>query len=276
MCGFDLETTGVDPETDRIVSSCIVDVEPGKTPEVDNLLVNPGIPIPAGATEVHGITDLDATRGLPPATAIQHLVSELSGAVRAGIPIVGMNLSYDLTMLDREARRHQVMALADEYPAGIWPVIDVYVIDKWLDPYRKDSRKLYDLCQHYGVAHDGAHNAIYDTVAACRIAWKIGRLTSGTRQQILAWYKARSGMYTNPGYHGFDDQANRLRELGRMGLLRLHQQQQIWRFEQCLSLQTHLRKTDPTVVCNPGWPMIPLPESATTPPSADPNVAAPK
>ena len=51
---FDLETTGVDIQRDRIVDIAAVKVLPDGSRETRRRLVNPGIPIPAGATAVRG------------------------------------------------------------------------------------------------------------------------------------------------------------------------------------------------------------------------------
>ena len=54
---FDLETTGVDVTKDRIVEISLFKVMPNGTEECKTRRINPGVPIPARATEVHGITD---------------------------------------------------------------------------------------------------------------------------------------------------------------------------------------------------------------------------
>ena len=54
---FDLETTGINITSDRIVEIAIVKIMPDATKSVKRKLINPGMPIPAGASEVHGITD---------------------------------------------------------------------------------------------------------------------------------------------------------------------------------------------------------------------------
>lgn len=56
---FDLETTGVDQSKDRIVEISIVKVMPDGTEEVKTRRLNPQMPIPAGATAIHGISDED-------------------------------------------------------------------------------------------------------------------------------------------------------------------------------------------------------------------------
>jgi len=56
---FDLETTGVDVAKDRIVEISILKLNPDGTKDIKTRRVNPGIPIPKGASEVHGIYDED-------------------------------------------------------------------------------------------------------------------------------------------------------------------------------------------------------------------------
>lgn len=56
---FDLETTGVSVTADRIVEICLLKVFPDGQEELRTYRVNPGIPIPKVASDVHGITDAD-------------------------------------------------------------------------------------------------------------------------------------------------------------------------------------------------------------------------
>ena len=56
---FDLETTGVDTATDRIVEISMVKVYPDGTKQVKTRRINPEMHIPEQATAVHGITDDD-------------------------------------------------------------------------------------------------------------------------------------------------------------------------------------------------------------------------
>ncbi len=56
---FDLETTGVNIASDRIVEIAILKIFPDGREELRRHLVNPGIPIPAEVTAIHGISDED-------------------------------------------------------------------------------------------------------------------------------------------------------------------------------------------------------------------------
>lgn len=160
MAGFDLETTGPDPLTARIVTACIVQVGGGfNTSPAKWLTDAEGEEIPAGAEAVHGIS---TARARAEGVELRQAVEE----ILAGVPIVAMNARYDVTLLDREAQRFGL----DPLPAG--PVIDPFVIDKQVDRYRHGKRTLTALCQHYDVRLDGAHSADADAVAACRVAWR--------------------------------------------------------------------------------------------------------
>lgn len=59
ICFFDLETTGVNITTDRIVEIAILKVHPNGKEESKRWLVNPTIPIPKEVTAIHGISDAD-------------------------------------------------------------------------------------------------------------------------------------------------------------------------------------------------------------------------
>ena len=54
---FDLETTGLDVSKERIVQLAVVKINIDGSKEEKNVIVNPTIPIPKEASDVHGITD---------------------------------------------------------------------------------------------------------------------------------------------------------------------------------------------------------------------------
>ncbi|MFC8583338.1 3'-5' exonuclease [Streptomyces sp. NPDC057217] len=221
LCGFDLETTGVDTETDRIVTACVVQCGGGQ-PTVSATWLSDvgGVEIPEGAAKIHGITTEKArAEGKPAAAVVADILAALGQVIASGIPIVAMNAQYDLTLLDREAARHGLAPL----PEG-FPVIDPYVIDKAIDRYRAGSRKLTALCAHYEVQIGTAHTADADAIAACRVAYK---------------------------------QAARNPRLADMALPELHAAQVGWAAEQATSLQKHFRKRNPQAYCAPEWPLIP-------------------
>jgi DNA polymerase-3 subunit epsilon len=226
LAGFDTETTGVDVETDRIVTACIVEVG-GKTPPLTaNWLINPGVDIPEQASAVHGITNEKAkAEGQDAAEAIAELVAGLTQVVLAGTPLVIMNAPFDLTILVREARRYGVQPLSDVVGDEL-RVVDPRVIDKRLDMYRRGKRTLTDLCRHYGVKLDGAHSADADAIATCRVAWRLG---------------------------------NVFPRLAEMSLPELHKTQAEWHAAWAADFQAHLRgKGETDAVIDGRWPLRPV------------------
>jgi len=55
---IDLETTGINIATDRIVEIAMIKILPDKTKQVKRKLINPQMPIPKSSTDIHGITDV--------------------------------------------------------------------------------------------------------------------------------------------------------------------------------------------------------------------------
>lgn len=179
LCAFDTETSGTDPESDRLVTACLawVDGSGQKAPEVREWLAWPEVEIPEAATAVHGITTEHAREhGFPSALVADEVASALVRSAAAGMAIVAFNASFDLTLTDRETRRHGLDPLGPGLEEAKALVVDPYVLDKALDPYRKGKRTLADVAAHYRVRQEGAHTASGDAIAAARIAWKIAAL----------------------------------------------------------------------------------------------------
>ncbi|MGY0023709.1 exonuclease domain-containing protein [Streptomyces sp. YJ-C3] len=228
LCGFDLETTGIDVETDRIVTACVVQCGGGHDTASGTWLADPGIEIPEDAAKVHGITTEQArAEGRPAAEVVEQVIAALAEVVLAGTPVVAMNAAFDFTLLDREARRHGVQPLVDIVGDDL-RVIDPRVLDKAVDKFRRGGRKLEDLCRTYGVRLDGAHSADADAIAACRVAWRIAT--------------------TKP-------------KIGDSSLAVLHASQVEWAREQAESLADYFRRTPGKEHQADGvrtdWPLIP-------------------
>lgn len=160
LLALDTETTGVDPATDRIVEIAAVVIAADSTVlSAWSTIVDPGVEIPEGASNVHGIsTERARAEGIAPADALRRC-GEIVAAHDG--PIVIYNARFDWPLLITEADRHGL----------VWsdaPILDPLVLDKHLDQYRRGSRKLIDTAAHYGVAlsdHD-AHGAAADATAA--------------------------------------------------------------------------------------------------------------
>lgn len=167
MVALDIETTGVDIENVRMVSFSIgtSQVPSEGDWEAISQIVDPGVEIPEGATLVHGIsTERARAEGIPERDAVLGLVRSL-GKLH-DTPIIIFNARFDLTVLDRSARRFTGVGIHPTY------VLDPFVLDKLIDPYRKGKRTLDAVCEHYQVGRRIVHEADEDAQRALRLLWK--------------------------------------------------------------------------------------------------------
>jgi DNA polymerase-3 subunit epsilon len=164
---FDLETTGIDVETSRVVSAHVGVLDAaGALVEEWNWLADPGIEIPVEASAVHGITTARArTEGRPAAEVVAEIIAVLTGLFDRGLAVTIYNAPYDLSLLHFEALRYDLEPLTE--PA---PIIDPLVLDRVIDKYRKGKRTLEAAAVVYGVDLADAHDASADAVAAGRVA----------------------------------------------------------------------------------------------------------
>lgn len=238
MLAYDCETTGVQVESDRIVTAAVVMIEPGQAPQIRNTVINPGIDIPESAVEVHGwTTERVQAEGKPPAGELDWIANALAAAVMAGVPLVVANAPYDLTLLDRELRRHNLPTLTDRLggkPLG--PVIDPMVIDKALDRYRPGKRKLVDLCATYGARIEDAHDCTADALAAARVAYRLGQRA----QQALSDPLSVADIYGDRRYP--DRIVRGWQEFGKLTLAEVHAAQVGWYREQAEGLSQYFRR----------------------------------
>jgi DNA polymerase-3 subunit epsilon len=169
---FDLETTGIDIDTCRIVTAHVGVIGPGgEVLEQRQWLVDPGVEIPTAATLIHGVTTERARlEGLAAVQGVAEIIGALRDAAGRGLPIVAYNAAYDLSVLHREAERY-----GHEAFRGPGYVVDPLVIDKAVDRFRRGKRTLTAACEHYGVELLAAHDAGADAIAAGRVAQAIAR-----------------------------------------------------------------------------------------------------
>jgi len=221
---LDIETTGTDPWEDRIVTVSLVEVAAGAQLNVQSWLLNPGVPIPAEAEYIHGISTAQASRkGVAPAQALEEITARVAFWLGTFNPVVVFNASFDLTMLEAENERHGVATLVERL-GEIRPVIDPLVLDKGVDTYRRGKRTLPALADLYGVPLENAHSSAADAVAAALLV-----------PMITAHFPA-------------------LREYP---LDALHDVQRLWRSEQQLSLANYFERQgnlDAARSVRSGWP----------------------
>ena len=153
---FDLETTGVDKMNDRIVEIAIVKLNVDGSKEEFHSLINPGIPIPEGASEIHGITDEKVAEAPTLKTMLPMIIGKFEGA-----DVGGFNSnSYDIPLLYVEMLRN----------GYTWNLDGVLFIDACNIFRRKEERTLTAAVKFYcGKDHEDAHGAMADVLATIEV-----------------------------------------------------------------------------------------------------------
>ena len=155
---LDLETTGLNVRHDRVVQAAAIAMSGAEildTPKLEQL-VDPGIPIPATATRIHGIADKDISGAERFPELAERLREILSGRV-----VIGHHIGFDLAILRNEAAR---MGVAWTEP----PSLDIALLVGALEPSLPDVA-LETAASHVGVDISDRHTAMGDSVAAAEI-----------------------------------------------------------------------------------------------------------
>ena len=153
---FDLETTGTNITSDRIVEFSYIKIYPDGTEETKSRRINPEMPIPPASTAVHHITDEDVA-GEP--TFRQ--VSKALYAIFDGCDIAGYNSNkFDVPLLIEEFAR-----------AGItFDLAGRHFIDVQNIFHKMEQRTLVAAYRFYcGKELEGAHSAVADTKATYEV-----------------------------------------------------------------------------------------------------------
>jgi len=154
---FDIESTSVETQTARIIELACIKYNPDGTQEEKTILVNPEIPIPVEASEVHGITD-DMVKDLP-------VFKQYAQAIRkwfGGCDLAGFNSDkYDVPLLSAEFERAGLEGIT--WNPNLYDILKLY---RKLFP-----NTLSDVYKRLtGKELEGAHGAVFDIKATKEIA----------------------------------------------------------------------------------------------------------
>ena len=153
---FDVEATGLNKRSDRIVAIAIVRFEPSGSVQRIEYLLNPGIPIPEEASAIHGIVDDDVKNAPTFSEMAEILERHFEGADLAGYNILG----YDIQILAEEfSRANRPFSIEGRR-----------VLDAQRIFFRREPRDLSAALRYYcGETHDLCHDAFGDVVATIRV-----------------------------------------------------------------------------------------------------------
>lgn len=153
---IDLETTGINITTDRIVELAIVKISPDGTKLVKRKLINPLMPIPASSSAIHGITDVM----VKDAPSFKQISNEVKQFIE-GADLGGYNSNrFDIPMLLEEFLRAGI-----EYSVDGKRLVDVQKIFHMME-----QRTLSAAYKFYcSKTMEGAHGAEADATATWEV-----------------------------------------------------------------------------------------------------------
>lgn len=288
LVGYDVESTGTDPHTARMVTAAIVHTTPGTRPRRIEWVLDPGIEIPDEAAAVHGwtririldqiresylhaVTDPAARASFTPEGMAVRLtpvsrelergntmVMTVDGALGEIVGHLGIAMHTDTPLVIANAPYDLTLTEAEcrrldvdplmTRPAGIKGIVDPMVIEKAFDPYRK--------------VKGGCRGGKYQCGGCGVVDKKLGSLCTHYGIRLTAAHNAAADALA----------AVRLAaklgdvwpEVGRWTLPTLHKYQVGWRAEQMDGLRTYFDKVGTEHDgCDGSWPLLPTPERTT-------------
>lgn len=157
---IDLETTGLNPKTDKIIEIGVVKVEEDQVTKEWETLVNPGRTLPERIIELTGIRD-EELAGAPGIGEVLPGLLEMT----EGFALLGHSVLFDYSFVKKAAVN---LRLSFEREG-----IDTLKIARKYLP-ELESRSLPALCRHYGIGHS-AHRALQDAEATVELYRKLAR-----------------------------------------------------------------------------------------------------
>lgn len=204
ICFFDLETTGINVATDRIVEISILKVFPNGNKESHTWRVNPGIPIPAVTTAIHGISD-DMVANEP---SFKELAPKVHALIKDA-DLGGFNSNrFDIPLLAEELLRAEI-----DYDLKKSASVDVQTIF-----HKKEKRTLEAAFKFYCDQElTNAHSAEADTNATYEVLKAQLERYSDLENDVtsLAEYSSHRKFADFAGYIGYDKEGKEVFSFGK-------------------------------------------------------------
>ncbi len=161
FCVLDLETTGLDINTDVIINIGAVKLKKGKITKLFEAYTKPPIPIPPESTEFHGMVDAMFEDKPTVGEVLPELLQFIGDSV-----IVGHHIFFDIKMLHRHLKELYGVGIDDT----VW--LDTMFLYQMAHEDQK-HQPLEHLLERYCVQCDQRHTALGDVVATAKVFVKI-------------------------------------------------------------------------------------------------------
>ncbi len=157
---FDLETTGLDAESDSIIEIGALKVIDGKVCERFIEFVKPQNPISSKITEITGITNKMVANARATKDIIRDFVSFCEGYI-----LVGHNIMFDYKFMKQHASKYGYLFEKEG-------IDTLQIARKTLR--QLESKSLGALCEYYQITNQAAHRAYHDALATAKIYHMLG------------------------------------------------------------------------------------------------------
>lgn len=192
---IDVETTGFDPEVERIIEIAVIRFERGEVVDRYNQLVQPGKPIPPEVTKLTGITDAEVAD----APTFDAVAAEVHARLQ-GAGVVAYNLSFDRSFVRAELQRCGL-----DWPEDA-PTLDPLIFARQF--FKNSSRKnLSAISKLLGIPLEEAHRADHDAEVAGKVLYAFEDRLPPDLQQLLVLQKqweAAQATEMAKNWRGFD------------------------------------------------------------------------
>lgn len=178
FCVIDLETTGGNPATEKIIEIGMVKIENRRISEERNFLINPGKEIPDFVQKLTGIKKADVEY----APKIEEVIDEIISFIGNDSILVAHNTSFDVPFLNGVLKNLQRPTLENK-------VLCTNIMTKYMIPDIMSSNLNY-MSQIFNIPHSQAHRAIEDARATGNLLLKYLDIfeTKGIRKVNQLYY----------------------------------------------------------------------------------------
>lgn len=165
---IDLEMTGLNAKTDKILEVAAIRIRDGKENDCFSAIVNPGVPLTEKVVELTGITQKEADEGAPLDETVEAYLQFLGDDI-----LVGQNVIFDYSFLKQWAVNHKIVLEKQ--------AVDTLKLARQFLP-AEQKKDLESLCVHFEVPRVNAHRALDDARETAQIFEKM-KLLYGKEQE---------------------------------------------------------------------------------------------
>lgn len=169
---LDCETTGLEPNVDRIIEIAVVKFTFNEVLEAFETLIDPKCPIPESSIAIHHISN-EMVQGKP---SIAEIIPEILRLIERNI-IIGHGIGLDIQFICEEAKRHSI-------PCNLQTNQKIDTLRMARLYGESPVNSLERLRQHFNIAEEGAHRAMSDVIVNIEV-FKYLAANFKTTKQLL-------------------------------------------------------------------------------------------